>query len=277
MSVQNIVLYGAILYDPDTYSTNQDPQSFTATLTDTATLADLEIQNATKVAADAISMAEAWIASGKKVLADSAAMGETIAKSLAMATLLESLGLSDARVIASKKALADVIAVADTIVTLNATKAVTEAMTLTEQRLMAAVKILAESLTVSDAKIQLAQIKGLSDFALLKDWIELKLVRAGIWQSTPAFGFKPSNIHLYGPGVFYGVDFYASNPTVAWLVSTPAQTTWEMEPTVGAVLPLYGQTQYGPQPYSATPEASWTKPVSTARQAWTNANGESHN
>lgn len=218
MAVQTIVLYGSRLYDAETYSTNEDPESLTATLSDSMAIQDTGFQF-----------------------------------------------------------LADAIAMLEAAITTDGIKALADSLSMTESQLIAATKILVDSIDVQDASVQLQQIKGLSDFILVKDWVELQLLRAGVWSESPAYGFRPSNIHLYGPGVYYGFDFYSSNPTVAWLIATPATTTWEMSPAVGASLPLYSQTQYGSQPYSGTPAVGWTKPISNARQNWTNENGESHN
>lgn len=277
MSVQTIVLYGNRLYDAETYSTNQDPQSLSAILSDAMAMTDSEKQNAIKAIAEAITMAETRIMSGTKVLTDSSTMIETLAKALIMHTLTDSVSMSDTRVIAATKALAEALAVADTLIVTTGTKALTESLTMTEQRLIAAVKILVDSLTVADATVNILQDKGLSDFILLKDWLELRWQKANVWQITPAYNFRPSSIHNYGPGVYYGVDFYSSNPSVNWLLQTASPATWQMTSLVVVTPPLYAQTLYAGKPYGATPAVGWTKPVNAGQQAWTNENGESHN
>ncbi len=277
MSIQTIVLFGNRLYDKTTYSTNQDPQSFSATLSDSMSMTDSEKQLAIKAIAEAITMAEAWITAGNKVLTDSATMTETLAKALIMHTLTDTFSATDTRVIAATKALSEALAVADAIIVASATKSLSDNFTLTEQRLLQAVKVLVDSVTVEDSTISVRQIKGLSEFILLNDWLEMRWKKAEVWQSTPAFGFRPSHIHNYGPGVYYGVDFYSSNPSVNWLLQTANSAAWQMNTLEVPVLPLYAQTLFGQKPYGATPAVGWTKPDNTGRQAWTNENGESHN
>jgi hypothetical protein len=279
MAVQNIILYGDVtrLFDAETYATNQDPESFSATLSDATTLADAQIQDTIKALAEAIVTAETWIADGGKVLSDSATLAETFVKSLDMATLVESLSLSDAQAISAEKALTDLIAVADTIATMSAVKPLSDAMTMTESRLIAAIKVLSDAMVVVDSSVQIAQIKGFSEFVRVTDWLELKLQRAGIWSVTPAFGVISSDIHLYGPGVYYGVDYYAANPRVNWLLSTPAAATWQSTEAATEGETLYADTLYSQSLYGSVPAVGWTKPDEMGQQAWTNQNGESHN
>lgn len=277
MATQTIVLYGNRRYDKETYSTNQDPQSFIASLSDSVSMTDSEKQAAIKALAEAITLAETWKTSGNKVLSDSSTMTETLAKALIMHALTDTVSMSDAEHQAAVKAISDALTVADTIITRSATKALTESLTMTEQRLMSAITFLVDSLIVADSKISLQQIKGLTDFILVKDWVELKWKKADVWTATPAFNFRPSKIHNYGPGVYYGVDFYSSNPTVNWLLTAMNPATWKTTPTVLSQIQLYEKTSYGSKPYGSTPQVQWSKPTNTGKEAWTNNDGESHN
>ena len=173
--------------------------------------------------------------------------------------------------------LKDVLTLLEAAIVTDGVKPLADSLSMTEEALINSIKALIEELSVEDAPLVLQQIKGLSDFILVKDWLALKLQRANIWQSTPAYGFRPSNIHNYGPGVYYAVDFYASNPTVNWLLSTPNTATWQMVEVSAVPDPLYAQVLYSQQGYGGSPSVGWTRPVSTARQAWINNNGESHN
>lgn len=218
MSIETEVLYGNRLYDAPTYSTNQDPESLSANLADSATLTDTGFQF-----------------------------------------------------------LADALSILENAITVNGIKRLADSMSMTEAQLISAVKLLTDSTTVTDAVLHIAQIKALTDFIVVKDWVSLNLDRADIWQTTPAFGFNPSNIHCYGANVYYAVDFYSHNPTVNWLLQTLSTTTWQMQSSTEIQQSLYAQTYYGASPFSSTGTPGWTKPVATGQQAWTNANGESHN
>ena len=218
MSVQTIVLYGNRLHDKTAYSTNQDPQSFSLSLSEASTLAD----------------------TGFQFLADSLALLDAAVRNDAIKALADSLGL-------------------------------------TEQTLIASLKALSDELFVADSLAGFAYIKALSDFLRLKDWLELRLTRQNPWSSTATNAPRPSKIHNYGAGVYYGVDFYSSNPTVFWLLSAPNKATWESIPAVVPALPLYGAVLFGQKTFGSTPAVGWTKPVDTGKQAWQNANGESHN
>lgn len=224
MSVQTIILYGNRLYDVVTYSTNQDPQSFSATLSDTATLSDSEVQN------------------GNKALSDSAT-------------------------------LADVQIVTTGIKGLSDTSTLAEILSFVQN----SIRSMSDVLQIDDNKVSIQQIKGFSEFIRVKDWLELHLDKVGVWTSSPAFGTHPSRIHLYGPNVFYGVDFYSSNPTVNWLPITPNVTSWSSLPAEIPEIPLYGAVLYGQKTFGSKPSVAWTNPIPTGRQNWTNANGESHN
>lgn len=217
MSVQNIVLYGPRLYGSSTYSTNEDPESLSLNLTDTANIADAQFQF-----------------------------------------------------------LQDALVLLESAITTDGIKALAESLSMTESMFLNAVRNFSDSLLLQDA-ILLQQIKGLSDFIIVKDWLDLKLDRANIWQSTPAYGFRPSNIHLYGPGVYYGFDFYAANPTVNWLLSTPNATTWSDNSQGATETPLYADVLYSQTTFGAIPAVGWTRPTSTTQRTWTNNNGESHN
>lgn len=276
MSVQTLVLFGSRLYDEPTYSANNDPESLTATLSDSMTMTDSEKQSAIKVIADAISMADAWKTSGNKVLSDSTTMTDTIAKALIMHTLTDVVSMTDTRTLAAIKALSEALAIADTI-RVTGTKGLSDSLTLVEQRLMSAVKILLDTLTVADLTVKLLPNRGLSEFIRLKDWLELKLLRANIWQSTPAYGLHPSALHLYGPGVYYGFDYYSSNPTVTWLLETRNTTVWQAQAFTVAEQSLYAQTFYGQSPFSTSGQTGWTKPIADTQPTWVNFNGESHN
>lgn len=277
MAVQTIVLYAPRLYASSTFATNQDPESLSATLSDSMSMTDDERQLALKAIAEAITMAEAWITAGNKALTESTTMTETFAKAVVMHTLTDSFSATDARVIAATKALAEAMLIADTLVTTSGTKAFTESLTFTEQRLLQAVKVLVDTVTIDDLAIDILQDKGFPEFILIKDWIELKLQRANIWETTPAFGFAPSQIHLYGPGVYYGVDYYGANPSVNWLLVEANSATWHGPDSLVFGETLFSEVLYSQASYGAVPAVSWQTPVSTARQAWTNNNGESHN
>lgn len=218
MSVQSIVLYAPRLYAEETYSTNQDPESLTASLSDSTTLTDTDF-----------------------------------------------------------KFVQDAILIIDAAIATNGIKPLAESMSMTEAALISALKILTDSLLVADASILIQQIKGLSEFIRVKDWVELNLQRADIWSVSPAFGVTPSQIHLYGPGVYYAVDYYGANPSVNWLLTTINATTWRNNESLNQGLTLYTESLYTQRLFGTTAVAGWTKPNSTAQQAWTNENGESHN
>jgi hypothetical protein len=187
--------------------------------------------------------------------------------------------LSDSSVLTDTdfKFIADALSVLESAIVTDGVKALAESMSMTEQMLLDSVKILVDACTAQDAPLLLRQIKGLSEFILVKDWVEIKLLRAGIWQTTPAFGFRPSQIHLYGPGVYYAVDYYGANPTVNWLLITLNAATWRRNEATTLGETLYSETLYSQSLYGSVPTVGWTRPNSTARQAWTNENGESHN
>lgn len=218
MAVQTIVLSGNRLYDVPTYSTNQDPESLTANLSDSTSLTDTDF-----------------------------------------------------------KFVKDAISIVDNAITRNSIKALAESLSMSETRLVSALKHLADAIITEDSSVLIQQIKGFSEFIRVKDWIELKLDRAGIWQSTPAFGFAPSQIHLYGPNVYYGFDYYAANPSVNWLLTALNSTTWLMTEAATQSETLYAQTLFSQSLFGSVPAVGWTNPISTAQQAWTNNNGESHN
>jgi hypothetical protein len=276
MAVQTIVLYAPRLYGVSTYSTNQDPESLSASLSDSVAMSDADTQAAIKALSEAIAMAETWITSGTKSLSDTATMSETLAKALVKATMTESLSMTDARVIAAVKALSDLMMLSDSLVT-TGIKALTESATLTEGFLVSFLVEMSDDLLIDDAAVRIQQIKGLSDFILLNDWLELKLNKADVWDSHAAFGTRPSQIHLYGPGVYYGVDYYGSNPTVIWLPITANSTIWQTTEQSSQGETLYAEASYGQRAFGSVPAVGWTAPVSTARQAWVNFNGESHN
>lgn len=170
----------------------------------------------------------------------------------------------------------EALSILDAAITTNGTKALADAMNMTEARLFAATRELVDLVSL-DATLLLRQVKGLSEFIRIHDWVEIKLQRAGIWESTPAFGFAPSQIHLYGPGVYYGVDYYGANPSVNWFVTELNSTTWRGADNLVLGESLYSEQLFSQASYGSVPAVNWTKPLSTARQAWTNNNGESHN
>ena len=122
--------------------------------------------------------------------------------------------------------LEDAISIIEDAIAKGAVKPLADSVSMTEDQFMSAVKALTDAIVAADG-VEFDQIKGLSDFILIKDWLSIRITKANIWQTTPAFGFRPSNIHLYGPGVFYGVDYYAANPTVNWLLSVRNSSNWK--------------------------------------------------
>jgi hypothetical protein len=311
MAVQNVVLYGdpSRLFDTETYASNQDPESLTATLSDSASLSESRIEDIGQVLADLVSMAEArLLADGIKPLTDASTLSETIAKVLDHAFDAESLTMAETRTIQALKAIpqpptamaapsayagvlfgaalygpnvtdaySEVVLLLEHVIAFLAEKALTEGITLAETTILAAVMALTENLEIVDGAIGFLPIKGLSEFIRLNDWLEFRWKKAEVWDTTPAYNFRPSSIHNYGPGVYYGFDFYAANPSVNWLLQTADSATWQLATLTVPVLPLYAGTQFGEHLYAADPAARWVRPTGLSRRAWINENGESHN
>lgn len=221
MATRTQVLYGNRLYGRVLYENNDDPQFLVASLGDSSAMAEAEI-----------------VATGK-LLAETESMSDLLKKLVAL-TLTEAESMSDARVLRVQKILAESQGSAD-VFSIRLGRVFAETQAMTEARVMAVSKVFAETvtltpaltiafvtslvdqMTISDASVQVVQIKGFSDFVLLKEWIAIKHLRANPWTETT---LTPVGLTLFGRPL-YGSKLYAANPVTNWVNQNIArQRAW---------------------------------------------------
>lgn len=179
MSIQTDVLYGNRLYAGPTYSSNNDPESLSLSLSDTATLTETRVDSINQVLADAMSLTETIAKAVTRSLADSTTMTDSEANN-ATKTLSESVTTSDASIRTAIKALSESTTMSETKVTAGI-KALADSSTLVEsfvKVLMFArfdsvfmtdvtaikvVKALSDAFSITDSLVKISAIKSLSD------------------------------------------------------------------------------------------------------------------
>lgn len=154
MSTQTEVLYGNRLYDQVTYSTNQDPQTFTATLSDSTSLSDARvIDTITQALSDLATLSDARIiTSGTKVLTDTETLSDSIAKTLSHA-LSDSTSVTDSTVVKTiTKAISELITLSEARIIVSGTKVLPDTVTLTESIAKILSHAFSDSTSLSDIR-----------------------------------------------------------------------------------------------------------------------------
>jgi hypothetical protein len=107
VSILNLVLYGNRLYDQETYSINEDAQTFSVTLSDSVSLSDLDRAEAIKALSDSLLLTDSILRASTKRLSDS-------------------LTLSDSHSFIATEVLSDSISVTDSPTTVQTIKGLSE-------------------------------------------------------------------------------------------------------------------------------------------------------
>lgn len=273
MSIQTEVLYGNRLYDKVTYSTNNDPESLSLSLSDSTSVTDsTTAESATKALAETITFTESLITSGIKALSDSTTMTETFIKKLSHA-FSDTTTLSDAMVIRAIKVLSDAFVVTDSLIIKSSIKALSDTVTLSEQRLFQLHSVLADSLSILDNTVVIRATKGLTDFIILNDWLSVILDKANIWATQSAQHNTGSENVLYDVPE-YNQDLYSVNPVTTWRQGTEASALWVVPPEHEIVLPLYSQILYSQSLFGSMPTVVWGNNVPIIKENFTNVDGE---
>jgi hypothetical protein len=150
MSVLNPVLYGRRLFGRETYSANQDPQTFNLSFSESVSSADALADQLTKPLSDTTTLLDAYAVMLTLVKTDSMTLSD--AKALVVTKpLSDSLSSSDSKAITATKALLDALASSDSM-KFNNTKHLSDSMTLSEAFMISFGHSFSEMLTLIDSK-----------------------------------------------------------------------------------------------------------------------------
>lgn len=166
MSIQTQVLDGNRLYGAVTYSDNNDPQTLTASLSDSSSMADADVTSGTKPLSDSETLTETIAKLVQRALADSSTITETRILS-AIKALSDSTTLTDARNFAANRSLSDLISLSETWIT-QGTKLLAESASMTEAFAKAVYITFADNATMADARA-LSANKPFSDTVTMSD------------------------------------------------------------------------------------------------------------
>ena len=251
MSLQNNALYGGRLYDSATYSSNEDPQTFSVPLSDSAALSELDVQDIGQALSDLSMMTEVWHVTENTHISDTVLTADSLSRSLATSlsdsdTMLDSIGKSVSKVFSeittSMPALYGTrlyssplysgdltevsIIIRDSLIVL-ATLVRTDSLSMADARYFNANRSAHDVMAIVDSRIVAREVKALRERLLIQSWVELRLCKADPWTSQSA------------------------------------------QPVPAAAFPTYGQTLYDQSLYGSTVGITWTPP-SSPDEAWTN-------
>jgi len=272
MSNQTVVLYGNRLYDNITYSSNQDPQTFSASLSDSTSLTDARILDTiTQLLADIQALIDTRLFSSQKILADTENLSENLIK-LLNHSFSDSISLSDSEVLLNKKVLQDTISALESIITTIGIKALLETLTLTESRFFQTSRILLETLVLHELSITVHESTTLADFTILNEWLSLKLNRANIWTSKSASETVNAILEIYDKSL-YDKPLYSGMAGIDWIIPNNDSATWINPPIIVTVPQLYGKMLYSKLLYGSIPSLTWIIPP-TNTENFTNFDGQ---
>ncbi len=246
MAIQTAVEYGNRLYSQPTYSSNQDPQTFLVSLSDTTSISESLADSINSILADLLTLVDAKVVSNKKVLSDTVTSADTLIASAAH-PLADSVALSEARIISAVKVFADALASLDAL-SIQANAALAETLFLTDAKLISAVKRLTDTLGVKDPLLTKLGKKVLTDFIVLNEWIAIKLQRGGIWTDS-----SPSSAS------------WATSPLdpAVWAITSASEKK-------DKVFPLYSLVLYGKVLYGTNQKVEWKANAPSTISGWTN-------
>lgn len=252
MSIQTEVLYGNRLYGAVTYSNNNDPETLTANLGDTASMVDADTTSGAIPLSDTESLADTIIKLVEKTLAESQTLSDSKIVEI-LQTLSDTFSMSDALGFTAFRRSDETMALADTILhTVN--KALTE-VTTSSQNLYAKTlygahtysgdftliniymrdkiiiqlqKGLSDILSLAD-HTALQQTKGFTDFILLQSWLRLDLQRANIWTVASASSPVHNILSLYAASLYGAQKLYAATPVTLWEKTGSPAENWGNE------------------------------------------------
>lgn len=79
-----------------------------------------------------------------------------------------------------------------------------------------------DSLLPADQNVAVRMNKGFSEFFILQEWIQIKLIRANVWSSPSATSVTQT---LYGRPLF-GQRLFSATPGTIWTKDTTRQRNW---------------------------------------------------
>lgn len=220
MSARTSVLYGNRLYGQVLFENNDDPQFLVATLGDSSAMTDVEVLATGKLLAETESMSDLLVKLVALTLTEAESMSD--AKVLLVQKLLaETQGSAEAFSIQLERIFAETMAMTEARV-IAVSKAFVETVTLSEVFTIAFVITLVDQMAITDANVQILQIKGFSDFVLLKEWIAIKHIRPNPWTKDSQIPLSPT---LFGRPL-YAQKLYVATPIVTWVPPTVRNRAW---------------------------------------------------
>lgn len=299
MSTTTLVLNGNRRYGSVTYSENNDPQTLTANLSDSASMADVDTAKATKPLTDTETLSDVITKLVNKLLADTTTLTEARIIE-AVKALSDSTTLSEARAFAFVLPIADILSEVDARV-MTATKVLSDITTSTpnlysktlygghtyssdftainiymrDALVKEILRLFSESLSIADSTVVVRQTKGFLDFILLQSWLRLDLHRADIWTVTPASPDVTIALTLYDNTLYGGSRLYAATPKVTWTGGSVDVTVWQKAVEITSTQPLYAKAIYGSFLPGAMPVVFWTG-LPKNNEAWTNEDGHTN-
>ena len=193
MSNLTDVLYGNRLYGAATYAANLDPQTLTANLGDIQTSSDADVARITHALADSQATVDAVVKTVEKLFSEAPTSSQN----------LYSVPLFGAHMYAGDLS--------------NSAIYMREAISSQLQRAFS------DLVTVSDGSITVRQTRGITDFVVLQEWVNVQLIKPFVWtlQSVPV----PSSQTLYGRPLF-GQALFSDRILISWSTSLRPQESW---------------------------------------------------
>lgn len=220
MATRTQVLYGNRLYGRVTYELNDDPQTFTATLSDSQASADADTITIGRNFADTQSSSDLLVKLVAKLLTETETMSDARVM-LVQKILTETQGSSDAFTARIGQALAETQPMTEAR-TFAVAKAFSESVTMTPTFTIQFIVSLVDGMTIIDNSVVIVQTKGFTDFVLLKEWVSIKLSRPNPWTAAQHVELS---LTLYAQPL-YAQKLFGATPTTAWAFPNSRQRAW---------------------------------------------------